>query len=325
MVGVDYSYFRRETYLPENVGSQAYDIFISSYNESERVVELMAAVSAAQKYWLIHDEYGLKDDPSTAACISPGPVGEIEYWAVVFRSVLPTREARTSLKIGIDITGMMRPVIAALMHGMRLAGLQSVDVFYSDPVAYVRGAETKFSQGGVERVSQIPGFEGSHWSDASVPEVLVLGAGYDSSLHSQVLESRRSASHYVMFGLPGLQAHMYQDAVFRFQEVVESWNERGGPSTLHAPANDPFATASELQRVISELESESPDIDLYLCAVGSKSQVLGFALYHYFERRSTSTSLIFPYSVSYSAETSVGWSRTHVFETVSVIGGSAGS
>ena len=105
---------------------------------------------------------------------------------------------------------------------------------------------------------------------------------------------------------------MYQESVLRSFKASEAlgpwWDER-----CFAPANDPFATANVLQERVRQEIAGQGLTNLYLAALGTKPQVLGFALYYATERRPTATSIIFPFTGGYEQETSKGVARTWLY------------
>jgi hypothetical protein len=136
--------------------------------------------------------------------------------------------------------------------------------------------------------------------------------GYDDELVRRVAESKEDAKKIQMYGLPSLGADMYQESVLRSFKASEAlgpwWDER-----CFAPANDPFATANVLQERVRQEIAGQGLTNLYLAALGTKPQVLGFALYYATERRPTATSIIFPFTGGYEQETSKGVARTWLY------------
>ena len=311
---IEYGMFHREELELSGLAAQNYDLFISAFNDSERVSSVFGAVVASRKIWLIHPEYEyeMKDRPKGHECFEP-PKGttEPEFWRLLIEefdlgSDLP------HLSIAIDITGMMRPHLLVMPLMLKMLGVKIVDVFYADPTAYLSGSETKFSKGLVQEVAQIGGLEGLHTSSLAETDVLIIGAGYDDELVHRVAESKRSAHHLLMMGLPGLQAHMYQESQLRMSNILESVNRFSESSSfIFAPANNPFMTARELQSKVSSLRIDTHDRNIYLTSVGPKPQVLGFALYFLCEGRNGPVSVVFPYTDRYSRETSIGLSRVN--------------
>lgn len=121
---------------------------------------------------------------------------------------------------------------------------------------------------------------------------------------------RQGLAH--LYGLPSLGADMYQESVLRSFKASEAlgpwWDER-----CFAPANDPFATANVLKERVEQEETSGRLTNLYLSPIGTKPQVLGFALYFATERRSTASSIIFPFTSGYDQETSQGIARSWLY------------
>jgi hypothetical protein len=297
--------------MPSEIREQPYDLLISAFNDSERVTTVFDRVDAPEKRWIVHREYGYEVSERPAGqCWSPD-AGEsaVDAWDRYFHE-LPVDP---SLNVAIDITGMMRPHLLLLPLMLKRAGFSRATFLYSDPVSYVSGQATTFTKGPVERVAVVPGFVGTHRAGMDARDCLIIGAGYDHDLVKAAAEDKRNADHYLLVGMPGLQPHMYQESVYRVSQAKESINDFRARSLLFAPANNPFMTAQVLSDHIADVRHRKGIDNVYLCPVGPKTQVLGFAWYYLCEAVGTATSLIFPYAQRYSRETSTGLAAVHSF------------
>jgi hypothetical protein len=101
---------------------------------------------------------------------------------------------------------------------------------------------------------------------------------------------------------------MYQQNARRTQQASDAIGESTA-GKFFAPANDPFVTASILSEIVRKQETTVPITNLYLAPLATKAQALGFALFYLAEREGTSTSIIFPFSRTYSRDTAIGISR----------------
>ena len=120
-------------------------------------------------------------------------------------------------------------------------------------------------------------------------------------------EAKRSATKYILTGLPSLQPHMYQESVLRIERASESIGHLTAQRRLYAPANNPFAVAQVLHDLVSGEQSGSSgsgasDQNLYLCPVGPKPHVLGFALFYLREMQGRSASIIYPFAEGLSED-----------------------
>ena len=188
--------------------------------------------------------------------------------------------------------------------------MSKIDVLFSEPNFYAKKEETVFSDAAVTEIRQVIGFEGFHAPDQGA-ELLVIGAGYDDELISQVAEYKRSAQKYLMYGLPSLRADMYQENVlraYRAQEAV-GIDARDRSRILYAPAYDPFETATALSRLVDREEFTN----LYLCPLATKAQALGFTLFYLTECRDRAVSMLYPYCDSHDQRTSQGRSRVWLY------------
>ncbi|MEN3219926.1 hypothetical protein PUR22_03645 [Mycolicibacterium porcinum] len=317
MTSIDYSFFHRQKILPGELASLRFDVFISSFNSSDRVQRVFSNVNSQLKIWLRHPEYGYDDreiDQSHEWFVGDKGESEADFW-LRFLADPRWRTATSSgnERVAFDITGMMRNHIILLPRLLAAVGVKHATFLYSDPKAYSGGTKTPFAIG-VEKVAQVPGFEGVHNTSTNTRDALIIGAGYDDFLIRSVAEYKRSADHYILLGLPSLQPHMYQESQVRVHAAQESIHNFRSRSFLFAPASDPFMTAQIISDQVSSLRQNDPELNVYLSPVGAKAQVLGFAWFYLCECSGDATSIIFPYSSGYEKETSTGISRVHLFE-----------
>ena len=309
----DYYAFERLAFPPEELDQAGpWDIFWSSYDETQRVREPFERVRADDKQWLVHTEYGFerKDRPSDAVVLSDSfdPPD-------LLRFVRDRQDALCGRSLCIDATGFVSPHLLVLLRALRDVGIRHIDVLYSDPIRYMEDEETAFTTGPVDRVEQIPGYEGVHRGAGIDNEVLVIGAGYDYEQIARACEAKRTSKKYLLTGLPSLQPHMYQESVLRIHRAHEAIGNIPSRQRLYAPANHPFTVAQMLHDVVFGEEEEAkaqgrPPRNTYLCPVGPKPHVLGFALYYLRELDGKAASIIYPFSGSYGRLTTQGLLRT---------------
>lgn len=309
---IDYTIlYRRRVDLAElSELSRDWTTFVSAYNDSSRVQKPFDAVEAATKHWLVHREYQFRQDELPVGDVfRPSSFHEADFWREY------EEESGTDLAAGgvcIDSTGFMRPHLSffvARLHGL---GVRRFHALYTDPERYVKAENTEFTKGPVLDVRQVAGFEGSHSTDIS-NDILIIGAGYDDELIRRVAESKANARKQQLFGLPSLQPDMYQQSVIRAARASEAVGAAAELDLLFAPANDPFVTAQVLHDRLRREEERAAVTNLYLSALGTKPQVLGFTLFYLAERQQTATSLLFPYVERYTRETTKGISRIWLY------------
>ncbi len=301
---IDYSiYYRTTLPLGRRWRDCSWDLFLSAFNSSERVLSVYSRISAAQKTWLIFPEYSFRDrELPSGKCFACQGVNESDFVQNLFNS---SHAELGKASICIDITGFIRPYLIFLVKFLFSAGVKRFDVIYSEPVSYRKKELTQFSSGGVGVVRQVAGYEGVHSTHTS-HDVLIIGSGYDSDLISRVAYHKEAAKKIQVMGLPSLRADMYQENELRAALAEEAV----GTGEVHfAPANDPFSTATLLQEIVRLNSRQKPITNLYLAPLASKVQVLGFCLFYLFERENTASSLIFPFAPLYDRETTVGLSR----------------
>lgn len=307
---IDYSICARSEVSLDGVRSISgkWDIFISAYNKSDRVQQVFDAVDARRKVWLVQQEYGFDKPDAPDGAFICGAGSEAEFWHEFDTFAGSDWMDGT---ICVDITGFMRPQLVFLVVWLLGAKKKPFIALYTDPTHYAKQENTVFSKGPVMEVRQIAGCEGTHIPDTAA-DCLFIGMGYDDELVRRVAESKEDARKIQMYGLPSLAADMYQESVLRSFKASEAlgpwWDDR-----CFAPANDPFATANVLQERVKQEESGYRLTNLYLSPLGTKPQVLGFALYFATERRGTPSSIIFPFTSGYEQETSKGVARSWVY------------
>ena len=305
-----FDYFYREEVSIGSDWSRSWDLFVSSWDGSDRVGRVYAHVSAARKLWVIHPEYRIAspelppEDKFEAAGGDPAAVlsliGHIESLCDLQRN-----------RICFDITGMLRPQIAILVRLLKHKGVEKFDVIYSQPADYRKRERTKFSSGEVTDVKEITGFGGVNRPGAQ--EVLIVAPGFDDALQREVFDHKASALRYQLFGLPSLQPDMYQQNILQAYGIDTLVPDSDAANTKRfAPAADPFSIATELSAIVSEVRTRSPDSRFYIAPLGPKPQMLGAALYYLTESSRGSVSLIYPVVTSHAAATSSGISTVAI-------------
>ncbi len=114
-----------------------WDIFISAYNDNERVKSVFESVDAKKKYWLVLPEYDYKDEdlPSNTDAVKFQDRNE----AYVVHEFIENHIGLDVLKnsrICIDITGFLRPHILKLVHYLHCVDIKRFDVLYTEPKQY---------------------------------------------------------------------------------------------------------------------------------------------------------------------------------------------
>jgi len=274
---IDYGICTREVVGLEDVGAESirWDVFISAYNESERVQRVFERVRAKRKLWLVQREYGLESGQFPNGAFAADTRQEADFWRAF--GVFAGAEWADG-RVCVDITGFMRPQLVFLTVWLLAIKKKGFVAMYSDPIHYTQREETVFSKGPVTEVRQISGCEGIHDSNTG-GDCLVIGMGYDDELVRRVAEAKDDARKIQLYGWPSLEPDMYQESVLRSFKANEAFGQ-WGDERCFAPANDPFATAGVLQKQVQvERQSVLGLTNLYLAPVGTKPQTLGFALY----------------------------------------------
>lgn len=312
----DYTIFYKMQMPPNRNWGEGleWDLFISAFNESERVRTVFDTIKAHERHWMVLPEYGFTEEQLPQHSPEKGVYrylsdfrNESDYLEGYFDSY---PRDYSGLRICVDITGFMRPHLLTLLWRFMLKGVRSLDVLYSEPKHYKKKEQTQFSNEVVMEVRQVSGFEGNHIPDTS-NDLLIIGTGYDHELIAQVAESKENTRKIQLFGFPPLRADMYQENVLRAHRASESVGHSVGddPDNFFVPANDPFVTANVLHDLVDAARRTDKLSNLYLSPLGTKVQALGSGLYYLWECSGQPVSIIFPFSEGYSQETSTGISR----------------
>lgn len=294
-------------------GREPWDIFVSAYNDSDRVRTLFDAAPAQRKRWLMAAEYGYLE--------SEAPVGSETIWlsggdeaAAIFEGFDSIDTDWLAVRLCVDITGLMRPHILFLTKYLANKGVKEFDALYSEPVRYKSKEATRFALGDPFEVRQVSGFEGNHLTNVS-SDLLIIGAGYDDPLVSQVAGHKEGARVVLLYGFPSLSADMYQQSVIRMSQPLDAVGGRLflGDGVAFASANDPFVTAGVVSDLCSEARRKHGVTNVYLSPLGTKPQTLGFAIAFLKDLEGTASSILFPFSKAYARETSTGIGRVWTY------------
>lgn len=305
----DYSYLYKET-LPSDKAQDEinYDLFISTFTKAERTQAVFSRCSTKQKHWLIIPEYHFeKEDIPKVKNANDEHLHILQYsddGMSELKKLWQDLKIDDKSTVCIDATGFLRPHLLFLMMLIHKSNIRKYDILYAEPKVYTKREYTKFSSNHTV-VKQVPGFEGIHDSGKISDDLLIIGAGYEDKLITSVAEDKKRATKILIYGFPSLQADMFQENVFRVSHA-EAYDPN---MVVLAAANDPFATANAIRKIVRKHERNVPAFNLYLSPLSTKPQVVGFGLYYITERLETPTSIIFPFASNYAPETSKGIGR----------------
>lgn len=319
---MNYSFFYKqkiEDTSPNQVQKKLnYDLFISAYNETDRVNHIFDNVQAKEKHWIIFPEYHFTDIEIQGL---QGNVFNYSNWLdrdedeIIFDYYEKNKSLFGNNKIAIDITGMLRPYIVYITRFLKTIGIKKVDFIYSEPMTYEKKEETEFSADFFE-VRDIKGFSGSH-NPETFNDLLIYGAGYDYHKIKMIVKEKKQTKKIQVLGFPPLQADMFQQSILRSYKAEEDASsgefDLDSNNVILAPANDPFITAELISKYVKKINSAKNITNLYICPISTKAQTLGMALYYTMECVNQPASLIFPFSKTYSRKTSDGISKFWIY------------
>ncbi|GLS19643.1 hypothetical protein GCM10007874_26600 [Labrys miyagiensis] len=307
----DYTLFYKTPLNVPDLGSQVWDIFVSAFNLSERVKAVHSAVMATHKVWIIHHEYQLSEADIPESSFRSLSEREDEF-IIDFIAFLSTRCGPLSgQRLCIDVTGFMRPHLLFLIRLLKMRGVTRFDILYAEPGHYTSLDRTQFASELVSEVRQVASYEGFS-NSVYDNDLLIVAAGYEDGLTAEVAEDKERARKALIFGLPSLQADMYQQNVLRSHQASDALGDV--VHRVFAPASDPFVTATVLSELVAREEGKKPLTNLYLSPLSTKPQALGFALFYIRECEGRAASIIYPFSKTYSPDTSSRIGRIWKYE-----------
>jgi len=314
---IDYTIFYKKKFvdIDEFVKTKTWELFISAYNDSERVRKVFNKINCDDKHWLILPDYGYTSNefPKTGQVFAYSTASQENDFILSY--VNDIKLDLSQIDLCIDITGFMRPHLIFLIRFLKELKVKKFDVIYTDPDTYADKEKTTFTKDNVYHVRQIAGCEGAHSTDTS-NDVLIVGSGYDDKLIASVAESKAKAKKIQLFGFPSLQPDMYQENLLRAYKAEESLGGKvflDQSSCYHAPANDPFVTASVIHDLVNRENERAKITNLYLSPLSTKAHTLGFVLYYLWECLGESVSILFPFCTKYTRETTKGVSRIWLY------------
>ncbi len=292
--------------------TEKYDILLSAFNLSARVRDVFADINAKYKCWLIHNEYCFleKELPSDGILCKSSATDEGDFIHDVIATIPVPLDP--TLRLCVDITGFMRPHLMFLMKYLWDLGFANFDMIYTEPSHYSRRGDTVFSSDVIE-VRQVNGYEGTHSVDMT-NDVLVVGAGYDHDLVSNVIANKSSARLLQLLSLPSLSADMYQESLVRLNRVADAPFRVSDEYIAFSSANDPFVTFLVLTESIKKFtDLHGAVTNFYLSPLATKPQTVGFALFYLRRLSNFPASIVFPFAKTYSKETGTGVGRTWLY------------
>lgn len=312
----DYSIFYSRSFDYSEISKTlpSFDIFISAFNNSDRVKTLFNSIDSSRKFWLIHPEYNFTVDeiPSSDMCevVVPSNINDITQVNELLSQIGDLNDKN----ICIDITGFMRHVLIFLVASLKFKGINKFTAIYSEPMYYSKGDDTDFSTTTSSVVKSVSGI--SSTSNSEYKDHLIINIGYDHKMLSQISSYKDGAIYHPVFSFPSLSADMYQQSSIR-AALGGSITQDSNWITKRkfSPANNPFATAQVVSDIVKELDLNfHGKNNIYLAPISTKAQTLGFAIYWALEGKDRGVTILLPECLSYSRETSQGLKRLWAYE-----------
>ena len=206
----------------------------------------------------------------------------------------------------------MRNVLALLIIALGHFGAKKINVLYSEPIQYIDNEKTHFSVA-ANQVRTLYGTAITPTTNAK--DSLIMSIGFDHDLMSQVVNDYESATFYPLYAFPSLSADMFQQSAYRSSNIIPIRNNDLTTRKFFAPANDPFSTAKQIQKIVKIIYFKEQNLkhNIYLCPLSTKAQVVGHAYYWWKEGQHQTSrgmiNIVLPMCTSYKRETSIGLKR----------------
>jgi hypothetical protein len=310
-VSTDFSIFYKEVFEGlDALAGDAFDLFVSAYNTTDRVRAVFDAIQATEKRWVVHREYEFTDvDLPNDGTPFTSRIDETE--GAFMRRFVDSIQPYLTQRLCIDISGFMRPHLLVLLRLLQVRGVKEFDALYAEPARYVHREDTEFTQGGPGRVRTVEAFAGIE--DPSIDQhkgLLIIAAGYEHELIREVAADKNDSRKLQLLGFPSLRPDFYQENRLNAYRAAQSMSDTVIHDTLFAPAYDPFVTAEVIQETITHERAVRNPSAIYLAPISSRPQALGIGLYWLFEGGdSKAISVIYPFRPRYVRDAAAGIKR----------------
>lgn len=313
---MNYSYFYKSNY--KNVAElkllPKYDLFISSYVNSHRVIEPSEHIPADRKVWF----FSAEDGPDLFLFGKEKiKISANEDYATFMQALKDFK--LIGKRICVDATGFKIPYLMYLMRCMVAFKIKKFDIIYTEPTLYREAENTRFSDI-FNEVKLIEGMKGLNTS-RNDNDLLIIAAGYDHSRIADVANDRKSCKKKVLlFGFPAVSPGMFQENILRAykaEEAIATECFKDMDSNIYAPAYDPFVTAQAINEYIQRQQNSSHKnfTSIYLAPLSTKPHAIGMALYFLWELGwEKSINLIYPFCQQYIVDNSDGIARVWRYE-----------
>lgn len=313
MSKINFTYFYKQKYQSvEEIGMYNCDIFLSTFNQTDRVCTIFKAINSSNKYWFILPDYNndlfidFYNGDYEKIFISNDGYSQLSEF-------LDTLQLDHNSKLCIDITGFLIPhMLFVIRYLQRKKNIKCIDVIYTEPQKYTDEENTNFSDF-FHDVSQVMGYSGTS-NPQMDNDLLIISSGYDDSRITDVAGKKKHAKKIQLFGFPPLQADMFQENMLKAYKAESSVGIDGFKNldlNLYAPANDPFVTAEAIKNFIDKEQRHQQFTNIYLAPISTKPHALGMALYCLWEysEGNKPLSIIYPVCDKYYGNTCIGISK----------------
>lgn len=314
---MNFTYFYKQHFHSLNEVSaleHEYDIFISSFVNTERVLSLASSLRYRDSLWLVEED----ERQNLFVTGKKKLIVKANEDYLVIKKCLQELNLKDKL-IAVDATGFRIPYLLFMMRVLYELDVKSIDIYYTEPKKYKYEEETIFSDCFYE-VKAITGLTGLNTSETE-NDLMIIAAGYDHSRIIDIANSKKSAEKVLLFGFPALSPSMFQENILRAHKAESSVKGtfRNIDSNIFAPAYDPFVTAQSIQefvdnkRVVLRKKKDNNTADfsnIYLAPLSTKPHAIGMALYYLWEKGwAKNITMLYPMCGKYHLDCSNGIAR----------------
>lgn len=307
---IDYDIYYRDSLSELDISNlKNIDIFISAYNESERVGRVYNKIVAKNKFWFIQPEYHFSE--KTISNLNNIIISNHFDESKQVKDIIDNFDYDLKNKIiYIDCTGFMRHTLVFLIIKLGVIGLKKINIIYSEPISYIDNDNTKFS----ELCREVRAIKGTNFTKEGKKESTIMSIGYDSELMSQMLNAFEGVIFYPLFSFPSLSADMFQQSIIKSSNIqFSNIKNASNHNRNFAPAHDPFSTAKAISILVKKIKNDNIS-NIYLSPLSTKAQVIGHTYFWWKEQKELRSSgvninITLPIPCSYQSKTSRGVGR----------------
>jgi len=208
----------------------------------------------------------------------------------------------------LDITVFTKPYLFILIKLLKEEfELDKIFIIYTEPEVYGKRNNNEYTlTDGLYHINHIPGF---HGHPINTNDALIVLLGFEGNRALDIYYNVNPDVTYALNGFPAFQPGWQMKSI----EMNKRFLSESG-ANLHlfnAPANDPFETMRILEKIIEDLNTNWPNLDVVIAPLGTKVQALGTLLC---ALKNQKIRIVYPYPSQYSTNYSEGYGISWIFK-----------